>query len=94
MTFTDGASLFAWCAMAKGQRDKSIKAMMLCVDCFEAAIAFERTQVAGYMGLAHGLASEISPMNTPNADCRCWWKYETTPRRRLRAARFASSLQT
>jgi hypothetical protein len=44
--------------MAKGQRgDKGVKALMLCCDCFEAAIAFERTQVAGYIGLAHAYAT-------------------------------------
>ena len=44
--------------MAKGQRgDKGVKALMLCCDCFEVAIAFERTQVAGYIGLAHAYAT-------------------------------------
>jgi hypothetical protein len=44
-------------ALAKGQRDKVVKALMLCGDCFEAAIAFERKQVAGYIGLAHAYAT-------------------------------------
>jgi hypothetical protein len=44
--------------IAKGQRgDKGVKALMLCCDCFEAAIAFQRTQVAGYIGLAHAYAT-------------------------------------
>ena len=44
--------------MAKGERgDKGVKALMLCCDCFEVAIAFERTQVAGYIGLAHAYAT-------------------------------------
>jgi len=43
-------------AVAEGQRDKVVKASMLCGDCFEAAIAFERTQIAGYIGLAHAYA--------------------------------------
>ncbi len=44
-------------ALAKGQRDKALKALMLCGDCFETAIAFEQTQVAGYIGLAHAYAT-------------------------------------
>jgi hypothetical protein len=44
-------------AVAKGQRDKAVKALMLCGDCFEAAIVFERNQVGGYVGLAHAYAT-------------------------------------
>jgi hypothetical protein len=43
-------------AVAKGQRDKVVKALMLGGDCFEAAIAFERKQVGGYIGLAQAYA--------------------------------------
>lgn len=39
-------------ATEKGQQDKSMKALMLAGDCFEAAIAFERNQLGGYVGLA------------------------------------------
>jgi len=44
-------------AMAEGQRDKSVKALMLAGDCFEAAIVFERSQLGGYVGLAHAYAT-------------------------------------
>jgi hypothetical protein len=44
-------------AVKSGHRDTSIKALMLCGDCFETAIAFDRTQVGGYIGLAHAYAT-------------------------------------
>ena len=44
-------------AIAKGQQDKGVKALMLCGDCFEAAIAFERNQIGAYIGLAHAYAT-------------------------------------
>jgi hypothetical protein len=39
-------------ALASGQRDKSVEAVKLCIDCFETAIAFERSQIAAYIELA------------------------------------------
>jgi hypothetical protein len=44
-------------AVKSGHRDKTAKALMLCGDCFEAAIAFERTQVAAHIGLAEAYAT-------------------------------------
>jgi hypothetical protein len=43
-------------AVAGGKQDKIVNALMLCGDCFEVAIAFERTQVAAYIGLAQAFA--------------------------------------
>jgi hypothetical protein len=43
-------------AVAGEKRDKIVNALMLCGDCFEAAIAFERTQVGACIGLAQAYA--------------------------------------
>ncbi len=40
-------------SLAKNKSDEAKKALMLASDCFEAAVAFERTQLSGYVGLAH-----------------------------------------
>jgi SAM-dependent methyltransferase len=42
---------------AKGRQDHIVKVLMLCGDCFETAIAFDRNQVGGYIGLAHAYAT-------------------------------------
>jgi hypothetical protein len=43
-------------AIEGDQRDKSVKTLMLAGDCFEMALAFERLQLGGYVGLAQAYA--------------------------------------